>query len=217
MVAMSVETPMEPGLRERKRRATRRAIQLAALRLAADAGLEGVTVDAISRAADVSPRTFFNYFATKEEAVLGDSPELPDDEAVEAFVAADGPMFDDLIVLLAAAWDPTAEDAELIALRHRLVRQHPHLLGLRIASMRRLEDAVAVVMERRLHRQRPDEDRAALAEEARLATLVAFGVMRHAWARWWAGAPDGGDLAELLRRSFAQASRMLEAGVARIR
>jgi AcrR family transcriptional regulator len=66
---MTIDTA-EPGLRERKRLATRRAIQHAAISLA-EQGLERVTVDEISRIADISPRTFFNYFPSKEDAVLG--------------------------------------------------------------------------------------------------------------------------------------------------
>jgi len=67
-------SPDEPGLRERKRRATRRAIQRAALEVARTRGLEAVTVDEIARLADVSPRTFFNYFPSKDDAVLGLDP-----------------------------------------------------------------------------------------------------------------------------------------------
>lgn len=65
---MSIVCPPE-GLRERKRRATRRALQDAALRLVAEHGLEAVTVEDISRVVDVSSRTFFNYFPTKEDAL----------------------------------------------------------------------------------------------------------------------------------------------------
>ena len=64
-----------PGRRERKKLATRQALQDAALRLVADRGLEQVTVEDISEAADVATRTFFNYFSSKEEALLGDAPE----------------------------------------------------------------------------------------------------------------------------------------------
>ena len=64
-----------PGRRERKKLATRQALQDAALRLVADRGLEQVTVEDVSEAADVATRTFFNYFSSKEEALLGNAPE----------------------------------------------------------------------------------------------------------------------------------------------
>lgn len=58
------------GLRERKKAATRLALHEAALRLVLRDGLAGVTVEAIADAADVSRRTFSNYFSGKEEALL---------------------------------------------------------------------------------------------------------------------------------------------------
>ncbi|MEU0743557.1 TetR family transcriptional regulator [Streptomyces sp. NPDC006134] len=58
------------GLRERKKRATRAALAEAAVRLAAEHGVEKVTVEAISAAAGVSVRTFFNYFDTRDDAFV---------------------------------------------------------------------------------------------------------------------------------------------------
>lgn len=57
------------GLRARKREATHVALADAAFALAREHGLDGFTVDDVARSANVSRRTFFNYFASKEEAV----------------------------------------------------------------------------------------------------------------------------------------------------
>jgi AcrR family transcriptional regulator len=60
----------QPGLRDRKKAATRAALADAAAELAREHGLHEVTADAIAARAGVSTRTFHNYFASKEEAVL---------------------------------------------------------------------------------------------------------------------------------------------------
>lgn len=65
------------GLRERKKRETARAIEVSAVELAAEQGIGEVTVEAISARADVTSRTFFNYYASKEDAVLGNSRAFP--------------------------------------------------------------------------------------------------------------------------------------------
>jgi len=57
------------GLRERKKRAARRAMSEAAFKLAAEKGVEQVRVEDIANAVGVSPRTFNNYFSSKEEAI----------------------------------------------------------------------------------------------------------------------------------------------------
>jgi len=69
MKDMKTKGPTGEGLRQRKRRETRAALSQAAIRLCIERGGENVTVDEIAEAANVSPRTFRNYFSTKAEAV----------------------------------------------------------------------------------------------------------------------------------------------------
>jgi AcrR family transcriptional regulator len=61
-----------PGLRERKKLKTRRAISEVAARLFMDQGVEATTVEQICDAAEVSQSTFFRYFGSKEAAAFGD-------------------------------------------------------------------------------------------------------------------------------------------------
>ena len=64
-------TPNESGgLRERKKVATRDALSAAALRLALQHGPENVRVEDIAEAAGVSPRTYNNYFSSREQAIV---------------------------------------------------------------------------------------------------------------------------------------------------
>jgi AcrR family transcriptional regulator len=70
-----IEDAPPAGRRERKKRETRQTLADAALRLALEKGPDDVTVEEIAEAADVSVRTFFNYFPHKEHAILGRNPE----------------------------------------------------------------------------------------------------------------------------------------------
>lgn len=180
-------TIAEPGLRERKRLATRRAIELAALDLVAKHGLTGVTIDDISRMADISPRTFFNYFTSKDEAVLGDPPQQPGAEATAKFVAGGtGDLFADLTDLLIDAWRAASVDLDVATRRMKVIKQYPELFGLRIFTMRAFEHDLALVVAERIAHDRPElgHDEAAVQRIARMATLVGMAAMRSAWASW---------------------------------
>ncbi|MDR6973157.1 TetR family transcriptional regulator [Leifsonia shinshuensis] len=228
MSAAPETTLSELGLRERKRIATRRAIQLAAVELAGERGFDRVTIDEISHVANVSPRTFFNYFPSKESAIIGELPELPDAETVERFVTAgpDEPILEGISTLLIAAIDvddagvggggdrsDTLADAQnmqrLHTLRRALLKDNPELFALRMASMHSFEDALSGVVQRRLAHDDPSlvDDPETLHQRARLVTYVAFAGMRHAWSCW---ADHGGvePLSDRLRSSFEQLSAL---------
>ncbi|MFJ3321333.1 TetR/AcrR family transcriptional regulator [Curtobacterium sp. NPDC086286] len=199
----------EPGLRERKRRATRLAIQQAALRIAIEEGLAAVTVDEISRRADVSPRTFFNYFPNKEGAILGDDPTLPDDDTLADFVAGGptGDLLADLGALLVHSTRELIEERGLIEERQQVLRAAPELFSRRMESMKEFQAAIEGAVVARFaaaadgapdaYGETPERRR-----RARLASLVALAALRHAW--WeWSDAGSDTHLVDELERSFA--------------
>lgn len=138
------------GLRDRKKQQTRAALIEAALRLVDERGLENVTVEDISAAADVSPRTFFNYFATKDEALIGD--HMADDHGIrERFLAAD-PALGVLDAMLLATEPVLAEiqrDQEIWFRRIRVMTHNPQLVaGLMTRSARAERELVVAIAER---------------------------------------------------------------------
>lgn len=200
----------ELGLRERKRIATRRAIQLAAITLVRDNGLEKLTVDEIGRVADISPRTFFNYFPTKEAAIIGDAPGIASEQSAQRFVEAGAAesILVGLATLMNEASERAAEDHELSQLRREVVRQHPQLFAMRIATMKHFEDELLAVVERRLRLDQPELTEERRTSRARLITLVSMAAMRHAWT-CWADAGAAADLAAQLRDSFEELDGLL--------
>ena len=135
--------------------------------------------------------------------MLGDAPDLPSPESVDAFVAARGNILDDLAVLLDAVGDRSMADAEMVRKRHLLVKQYPQLFAIRIATMRALEENLAAIVAQRLARDEPQLAPEQVASRAALVTLVAFAAMRHAWTHW-ARAEVPTRLSERVRESFAE-------------
>ena len=172
---------MTTGLRERKKQATRLALHEAALRLVADRGLDAVSVDDIAAGADVSPRTFFNYFSTKDDAVLGLDPEASNRQ-IELFLARPGDEtpLEALRAVSRHQADEMSEDTELWPLRLKVIDAHPALLARLAAAFGRSERALAqAIAERTATRFGADAYPSLLAG-------VNFVVMRTALHRWYA-------------------------------
>ena len=141
---------MTSGLRERKKLATRLALHQAALQLVAERGLDGVSVDDIAARADVSPRTFFNYFPTKDDAVVGIDASAVG-QAAERFAAR--PAHESPVEALRAvhaqqASEMAGEPETLWPLRLRVIDEHPVLIARLHAvfgsAERALAEAIAV-------------------------------------------------------------------------
>jgi AcrR family transcriptional regulator len=115
---------MPDTLRERKKTQTRVALHEAAYRLVQEHGLEGTTIDQICLEADVSSRTFFNYFPSKAAAALGLPAEPVDQDAVDRFRAASGSLVDALSDMITAGEQFAARQARV----KRLVMQNPDLI-----------------------------------------------------------------------------------------
>jgi AcrR family transcriptional regulator len=145
--------PEQLGLRDRKREETRTRLEVAAVTLVLRDGLDHATVDSISSMADVSPRTFFNYFDTKEDAILGikDIDLTPEVVALHMSRADGADVVESTVMLLLSLISPSIEGRTLHDQRHEVLRRHPQLFGRHMAQMSRmvdpLLDAITTVLE----------------------------------------------------------------------
>ncbi|WP_421736082.1 TetR/AcrR family transcriptional regulator [Cellulomonas sp.] len=149
---MVIDEPAALGLRERKKRARREALIDATHRLVAEHGLDAVTVDAICEEAGVSVRTFFNYFETKDDAVLGHTPWSLDTAAAETF-ATGGPtghLLADLQALVSSFLSDPPIGRQRMAQALELAAREPRLLARHLAWMEQHKGQLSALVDRRL-------------------------------------------------------------------
>ena len=170
------KTPAGPGLRERKQQQTRERLKRAAMALFLERGFETTTIDDIAATADVSRRSFFHYFALKEDVVAAWQ-----EDAAAALVAgilarpADESMLTAAENAIAAAVkriDPTEAAA-----MSRLKRDNPALHARDQLKYEKLERALADGLAQRAGRK---SDRL----KARLVAMIATGAMRVGGESW---------------------------------
>ncbi|WP_433063114.1 TetR/AcrR family transcriptional regulator [Dactylosporangium sp. CS-033363] len=171
-------------LRERQRREILQLLHEAAIALVHESGLAGATVDAITQRAGVSRRTFFNYYASKEDAILGTTaPVVPESALAEFFDDESGiDQFTRTIRLISAIVRTTREVGRIEAAELRdLFGRFPELrmrLQQHTAAAERLVEGVLVD-----HFSRRDADSTQAADSARALLLLASAVMRFAYSR----------------------------------
>ncbi len=144
----------EPGLRDRKRRATRRRIAEAARSLALEQDVDRTTIEQIAARADVSPRTFFNYFASKEDAVLGHTELDLAPETLDAHLTAVAgePAAQAVVDLAFLVFGDSFGDEHERTARKEVIVRFPQLMHRQVARMTAVAEAmtgaVRTVLER---------------------------------------------------------------------
>lgn len=149
------------GLRERKRAATRAAISETALQLTAQLGFSQWTVEQLCEQVGISRRTFFNYFPTKEDALVGHrDDDIPDDLA-EAFLAGTGSLLDDLVELACALMDRITLAPEELGQLAQAITSDPSLFVRLAGTAQEREDSMAELIAAREGYPIPDSRAAA--------------------------------------------------------
>ncbi|MBP1327353.1 AcrR family transcriptional regulator [Leucobacter exalbidus] len=170
--------PKPEGLRARKRRATENAIELSAVKLALENGVNNVTVEAICEMADISRSTFFNYFPARDYAIVGRAINIP--EGPDAFAILDTSP-DNLPLgiyrLLFAAIGHSKVNTEVAQLRMQLLTTQPEAARISQLSMAESVGPLIATTAAWLHAN-PDRARIdSLEREAWLAAMTVHTVV----------------------------------------
>lgn len=193
----------------RRKSAARANIELAAVEIGLEHGIGGVTVEMVCERALISHRTFYNYFPSKEAALLGDGPGLPDEEKLAEFRAGTGrDVVTALAELLAAgAVRKVQADPTLFAARCRLTMREPELFDRGLGrSSEHIQQLTVLVLDRFEQAGRTPRDDPALRAEASMVVALAGAVMREAL---WEYVRSDGDVSEILARSVEMARRIV--------
>jgi AcrR family transcriptional regulator len=184
-----MQIPEAPiGLRERKREETRMRLERAAVDIALADGIEHATVDAISAAANVSPRTFFNYFASKEDAILGSRDPAIATAAIERQIEdhTDGDVITSVMALMTAAMGSRLPDHGMQKSRMKLAKKYPELLTRQLDQFATVSEQLIGAVETilsandRFADQTPEERRTS----AELVLTICGGAMRVTLKNW---------------------------------
>ncbi|MEU6381295.1 TetR family transcriptional regulator [Streptomyces sp. NPDC046909] len=193
------------NLRERKKQRTREALLRAALELFTTRGYEGTTVDDIADAVEVSQRTFFRYFANKEEAALAVEALTVAHfmEAVRARPPHEAPL-EALRQAVLEGWDSLNDviesvvPIELYLQMYRVIESTPVLLAAHLRRSMEIEETLTRVI---AEREGLDAD---TDPRPRLVVAVFSGVMRVTERQWNTAADFSLDAMRTLTVSYLE-------------
>jgi AcrR family transcriptional regulator len=192
-----VTTTAPVGLRELKKQRTYEELQRVALELFAARGFDHVTIEDICADAEVSKTTFYRYFESKEDAVLG-NPQ----EKAEAFAAelnarpADEPMLTSVRLATMGMMNVFEHDRETSLATGRVIRATPSLIARNLEHQAVWEDTLAAFVHSRLG----DDDDAELRSRVVAAIIVAT---LRATVDYWRDTEGRDHLPDLMDASLA--------------
>ena len=171
--------------RARRRVQKRDEVALVAIRLFVDRGFDAVTVDEIAEAADIAPRTFFRYFASKDDVLFTDHEErLEQLRELIAASPADEPILTTVRHTVEELVRRYLDDTERMLLASQVVAATPALQARSIERQDGWEDELAGMVAARL-----DVDPA--VDLRRFVAATTLAAMRSAVRLWAAGGGTG--------------------------
>lgn len=190
-------TTEKSGLRERKKDETRRTLSEIALNLATEKGVGQVRVEDIAAAANVSLRTFNNYFPSKEAAIIGNAYQRSEKIAVALADRPPGEALKDSLRAAVLAGFSEASDRQWLA-RMILLRDDPALIG----AQRKAE----IEFERNLAKVIAERTKKDLTRDIYPTLLAAMliAAVRAAVFFWTSSSPGGPTLHEILDDAISQ-------------
>lgn len=140
----------EIGLRERKRQATRHSLKMATIKLVTEQGLDNTTIDMICELSGVSKRTFFNYFDSKEDAILGVHDFNISDQSLRAVAERykDQDKMASVVGLMIGIIGPNLADPSSRCARMEVIHSNPELLQRQLSRMTKLTQQFRAAIEK---------------------------------------------------------------------
>ena len=193
----------ESSGRAAKMRRTRIAITEHARKLTAEHGLGGFTVETLCEQVGISRRTFFNYFPSKTEAVIGTPSDPLESDAVQRFVAAgtrsgqiSPTLLDEMVEVAIEMMDEVFDVAGTITHVNQIIAREPAFMEKFLSDSEEIHRQFAALIAER-EGLAPDDPRVGLA-------IQVLGAMLHSTAHAFFDARSTGSIGPRLRDTLAR-------------
>lgn len=176
-----MEEASSDSLRYRKKLKARLAVERASLELVLERGYDGVTVEDICAHAEISKKTFFNYFSSKAAAITGRLDPFPNDEQlIEILEDHNDAHYVDVLVGVVGADYAMGVDEQIASLRREALRSMPQLFFRGQRDLLIVQNSLAAALhtylsdhpDRRMMLDRP------LEHEVLVASSTVIGIAR---------------------------------------